>query len=100
MSVEVLPIDFVVSDPDLRGGRPVIAGTSLRISDLAVYHTLEGLSPDQLAVQFDLDLAQVHAGLSYYYIHKSEIDAEIRENAREASGWKNKLLAEGRGILL
>ncbi len=48
MPAQVLPIESVVSDPDIRGGRPVIAGTTLRVSDLAAYHTLAGLTPDQL----------------------------------------------------
>ena len=96
MPAHVLPIASVVSDPEIRGGQPLIAGTTLRVSDLAAYHTLAGLTPDQLAAQFDLDLAQVHGGLSYYYRHKLEIDAEIRANADQADLWRRKLEEQGR----
>ena len=64
MSAQVLPIESVGRDPEIRGGRPVIAGPTLRVSDLAAYHTLAGLTPDQLAAQFDLDLAEVHGALA------------------------------------
>jgi uncharacterized protein (DUF433 family) len=93
---QVLPIEAVVSDPDIRGGRPLVAGTTLRVSDLAAYHTLAGLSPDQLSAQFDLDLADVHAALSYYFRHKADIDAEIQENVEQADLWRQRLVAQGR----
>jgi uncharacterized protein (DUF433 family) len=86
-----------VSDPEIRGGQAVLAGTTLRVSDLAAYHTLAGLTPDQLSVQFDLDLSQVHAALSHYYGQKAAIDAEIRVNSDQAELWRQRLIAEGRG---
>ena len=96
MPAQVLPIESVVSDPEVRGGRPVVAGTTLRISDLASYHTLAGLTPEELAVQFNLDLARVHAALAYYYQHKAAIDAEIRTNASEAELLRRRLTDQGR----
>lgn len=96
MAVQVLPIEVVVSDPAIRDGQPVIAGTGIRISDLAAYHTLAGLTADQLAAQFKLDLSQVHAALSHYYRFKKEIDAEIRDNADQAELWKERLQSQGR----
>lgn len=100
MAARVLPIESVVSDPTVRGGQPVIAGTTLRVSDLAAYHTLAGLAAEQLSVQFELDLARVHAALSYYYQHKGEIDAEIRANAEEADVLRQRLAAQGRSASL
>ncbi len=91
----VLNIDVIVSDEGVRGGRPTIAGTTLRVSDVAAYHTYGGLSPEEIAVQFRLALAQVYAALAYYYMHKAEIDAEMHGNADEAEGWRQKLLEQG-----
>ncbi|HVT57038.1 MAG TPA: DUF433 domain-containing protein [Thermoanaerobaculia bacterium] len=96
MSAQVLPIEIVVSDPEIRSGQPVIAGTTIRVSDLAAYHTLAGMTADQLAAQFDLDLAQVHAALSYYYRHKVALDAEIRANSDQAELWRKRLVEQGR----
>jgi uncharacterized protein (DUF433 family) len=97
---QVLAIESVVSDPDIRGGKPIVAGTTLRVSDLAAYHVFAGLTPDQLSVQFDLDLSRVHAALAYYFQHKAEIDAEIRENADQADLWQQRLVAQGRALSL
>jgi len=91
---------YQVSDQKLVGRivqiRCRTCGTTLRVSDLAAYHTLAGLSPEQLSVQFDLDLGRVHAALSYYYQNKSAIDAEIRANAEQAEVWRQRLEAQGR----
>ncbi|HEY0783942.1 MAG TPA: DUF433 domain-containing protein [Thermoanaerobaculia bacterium] len=96
MPAQVLPIESVVTDPNIRGGSPVVAGTTLRVSDLAAYHIVGGMGAEQLAVQFELDLARVHAALAYYYDHKAEIDAEIRANGREADALRERLAAQGR----
>lgn len=98
MPVQVLPIEAVVRDPDVRDGRPIVAGTTLRVSDLAAYHVLAGLTPDQLSAQFDLDLWRVHAALSYYFRHKAEIDTEIREDADQAELWRKRLATQGRCV--
>lgn len=97
--VQVLPIEAVVSDVDIRGGRPFVAGTTLRVSDLAAYHTLAGLSPDQLSAQFELNLADVYAALSYYFRHKAEIDGEIQQNAEQADLWRQLLGAQGHSVI-
>lgn len=91
MALKILSIEAAIQDPEVRGGRPVVVGTTIRVSDIAAYHVYEGMSPEQLAVQFDLDLAQVHAVLSYYFSHRAEVDEEIRENMAEAERWKVEL---------
>ncbi len=88
----------VVRDPEVRGNQPVIAGTTLRVSDLAAYHTLAGLTPGQLSVQFDLDLTRVYAALAYYYEHKTAIDVEIRSNADQAEVLRQLLASQGRCV--
>jgi uncharacterized protein (DUF433 family) len=98
MAAQVLPIEYVISDPEVRGGQPILAGTSLRVSDLAAYHVLAGLTPEQLASQFELDLGRVHAALAYYYNHKAAVDAEIRSNSDQAEIWRQRLIAQGRAI--
>lgn len=38
MAVTVLSIDAMVSDPAIRGSRPIIAGTGVRVMDIVVSH--------------------------------------------------------------
>jgi uncharacterized protein (DUF433 family) len=88
--VTIHPIDTIISDPQVRGGQPIIDGTTLRVSDLAASHIYRGLSPEELAVNFALDLGKVYAALAYYYQHKAEIDQQMRADAALAE----RLLAE------
>jgi uncharacterized protein (DUF433 family) len=78
-------IDTIVSDPGVRGGQPIIAGTTIRVSDLVASHLYRGLTPEELAVSFDLNLAQVYAALAYYYQHKAEVDEQMRSDMDEAN---------------
>ncbi|MFP4322891.1 MAG: DUF433 domain-containing protein [Anaerolineales bacterium] len=76
----ILSIDTIVSDPKIRNGRPIIAGTTLRVQDVAAHHRFHGYTPQELAYQLQISLAQVHAALAYYYDHQAEIDAQIEAN--------------------
>lgn len=62
------------------GGKACISGTRIRVQDIYVWHELQGKSPDQIVSDFpQLNLAQVHAALAYYWDHKNEIDQEIKD---------------------
>lgn len=94
----ILNIEAIVSDPKIRGGRPVIVGTTLRVMDVAAYHVFGGLTPEDLAVQFQLSLGEIHAALAYYYMHKAEMDTQFRADAEEADQLLQRLAAQGRLI--
>src|SRR5688500_249235 len=91
-------IEIIVSDPNVKGGQPMIAGRNLRVIDLVASHIYRGLSPEELAVNFALDLGQVYAALAYYYQHKAEIDERMREEARKAETWLKTFEAQGKLI--
>lgn len=85
MTLNILHINEIVSDPQVRGGRPVIAGTGIRVSDIVAYHQYgDKLTPEQIADALRLSLGQVHAALAYYYLHQEEIDTQMRQDAEEA----------------
>ncbi len=88
---QILAIETIVSDPAVRSGRPVIAGTQVMVSDIAIYHDVWMQTPDEIAAQLDLTLGQVHAALAYYFDHKAEIDAEIAESERIADELREEL---------
>lgn len=88
--VTVLSIDTIVSNPKIRSGRPIIAGTTLMVQDVAAHHIYRKYTPEELAEQLQISLAQVFAALAYYYDHKDEIDAQIEENDRLISDAKEK----------
>ena len=68
--------------PEIRGGRPCIAGTGVSVRRIAVWHNM-GLIPEEIVRKFGhLSLAQVHAALAYYYANKTEIDADLEAEER------------------
>lgn len=82
-----------------RDGQPraFIVGTRVRVQDIYVMSELEGKSPDEIVQALPhLSLAQVHAGLSYYFDHRESILGELRDDGELAE----RLRADsGRGPL-
>lgn len=54
-------IKYIVTDPEIYGGRPIIAG-------------------HRIAVEFPLTLAQIHAALAYYYDNREALDHQLAED--------------------
>ena len=71
------------------GPSAVIRGTRFNVCHIIGY-LLMGETPETLAQEFPLTVAQIHDAQRYYAYHKDEIDEERRENT-EAAG-KKKLL--------
>ena len=68
----------ITHDEGLAGGKPVIVGTRIKVSQIAIETERLGWTPDQIVEAHPhLTLAQVHDALSYYYDHQADIDTEI-----------------------
>jgi uncharacterized protein (DUF433 family) len=79
---------YIVKTPGVCGGAPHIAGRRIRVYHVYVWYDIQGRTPDEIASEYDLTLAQVHAALAYAYDHLDEIYAEMRE--------EEQLIAEAR----
>lgn len=96
----ILSINLITSNPKVRGGRPCIAGTGLRVTDVVIASTIHLHTPDQIAASYEITLAQVYAAMAYYYEHKAELDEDIRQQLATARALKEKHLTDGgRSIL-
>ena len=84
-------IELIYRDPKVRGGRPCIVGTGLRVIDVVGAHVYGNRTPAQIAAGYQIALAQVHAALAYYHLHKDVIDADIRAHIKTGE----QLEAEG-----
>lgn len=71
---------FEVRDGDLR-----IAGRNLKARMVIGMLVRAGANIEEVAEQYDLSLAEVHAVLAYYYDHQGEIDRYFAEEDRFAS---------------
>lgn len=72
----------VDATPGICSGRPRVAGTRIRVANIAIW-TEEGMSPDEIVASYpQLTLADVHAALAYYHDHRADVDTQIREDER------------------
>ena len=79
---ELQSINLIYRNPKVRNGMPCIVGTGLRVLDVVMAMLFGHRTVDELAEDYDLPLAKVHAALAYYYCNKDEIDRDIREDIR------------------
>lgn len=63
----MLSINLITANPDIRNGCPCIAGTGLRITDIAIATIFHNMLPGEIAAQYTISRAGVHAALAYYW---------------------------------
>ena len=69
----------IIRTPDICGGKPRVAGHRITVQNIAIWHDRLGWSADEIASEYDLELADIYAALAYYFAHREEIDQSIRE---------------------
>ena len=79
MSAEILEKHIEIT-PGVVGGKPHIAGRRITVQNIAIWHEKMGKSADEICAEYDLNLAEVYAALSYYFDHRDEIDQSIEES--------------------
>ena len=80
----------IVKTPGVRGGKARIEGSRICVLDV-VYAHKAGRTPEQIhAENPDLNLAQIHAALSYYYANTEEIEAEIQRDREWEEGFEQR----------
>jgi uncharacterized protein (DUF433 family) len=64
----------------------VVRGTGIRVQTLVVATQVWGLTPLQVAAEYDVPVAEVQEALAFYAAHRHEIDAALAaEDALEAA---------------
>ena len=66
--------------PGISGGKPRIAGHRITVQDIVIWHERMGLSPDEIATEYNLTLGDIFAALAYYHDHREEIEDAIRRD--------------------
>lgn len=69
----------IVKTPGVCGGKPRIDGHRITVQNIAVWHDRLGWSADEIASEYDLDLADIYAALAYYFAHQDEINQSIEQ---------------------
>lgn len=75
MSVEL--DSLLTRSPEIRHGRPCIAGTGISVHRIAIMYKM-GYSPDEILAKYKhLSPSGVYAALAYYHANQSEVEAEL-----------------------
>jgi uncharacterized protein (DUF433 family) len=70
---------YIVIKKDICDGSPVIAGTRIRVIDIAIEYEILGRSPDEIiSMHPHVSLYHIHDALSYYYENREEFDNKIK----------------------
>ena len=77
----------IVSTEGVLGGQPRIDGRRIGVVQLVEWIQEEGMDPETVATEFDLDLADVYRALAYYYDNVEEMQQirQRRERRRRES---------------
>ena len=81
---------YIISNPGIAGGRPVIEGTRITVNSTAGYYQL-GMSIDEILDSLrHLTPSQVHSALAYYFDHQDDINLDLGEQAN-IEYWKSQV---------
>lgn len=69
----------IVSTEGVMGGQPRIEGRRISVLQIVEWVHEEGMDPETVATEFDLDMADIYRALAYYY-----------ENIDEMDGWRDR----------
>lgn len=96
---EIHSINLIVTNAQIRRGRPHIVGTTVTVSDIAIARVYHHQDADGIASWYALSLPEVYAALSYYYDHKVEIDEQIRDQIQRAEALESKRVGSEGSLL-
>lgn len=70
----------ITKQPGVRGGKACIDDTRIAVVDVVAL-LKRGLGDQQIVEHYpSLNLAQVHAAISYYYENRDELEADLAED--------------------
>jgi len=89
---------YITRTKGVCGGKPIVAGTRIKVSQIAMEYERMGWTPDEVTQAHPhLTLAQVHDALSFYYDHVAAINVEMRAGERTAEDIRKRHPRQRRG---
>ena len=98
MATERVDIGTLIAcTPDIRGGRPRIAGTGVTVQRVVGWYKL-GLTPENIVAELGhLTLAQVYGALAYYHANREEIESALETDEADADRPAQQWVQSDRG---
>jgi uncharacterized protein (DUF433 family) len=81
---------YVETTPNVRGGKPRVAGRRITVADVAISYLRMNQPLDSIAQAYELSLASVHGAIACYYDHQADIDRSIAESEEFADALQRK----------
>lgn len=75
-------------NPNIKGGKPCIAGRRISVQNIVIWHERMGKSADEIATEHDLTLTEIYVALAFYYANRKAIDQAIRDDENFAEKMK------------
>ena len=75
---------LIVRVPNVQGSEPVIRDTQIPVRSIVLARNEDGLEPNEIAAEFQVDVIAVGSAPAYYEAHKVEIDRIIDRHERAA----------------
>lgn len=69
----------IVRTDDVMDGQPRIEGRRISVVQIAEWILDQGMSPEEVSAEFDLDLADIFRALAFYYDNVDEMQEVKRE---------------------
>lgn len=96
MTVAIDIGSLISRDPQIRGGRPCVAGTGVTVQRIATWYKL-GLAPEEIVDRIGhLTLAQVHAAIAHYHANRDEIEESMAAGDVSAAALDSESSLRGR----
>jgi len=80
----------IVSTPDTCFGKPRIEGHRITVADVATMYLRMGMSLEEIAGKYQLELAAVYAAMAFYFDHREEIGKRIAKDAAFVAALQRK----------
>ncbi|MFN0037608.1 MAG: DUF433 domain-containing protein, partial [Saprospiraceae bacterium] len=68
----------IEATPGTVGGQPRIAGTRFTVKQIVVWHEYMGMGADEIATEYEIQLSDIYAALSYFFDHREDILRSIQ----------------------
>jgi uncharacterized protein (DUF433 family) len=93
MTATIIEIGTLIArSPEIRGGRPTIAGTGVTVRRIVSWYKL-GLTPEEILNRMGhphLDLAKIYAALTYYHANREEIEADFTQEEADVKQFEQE----------
>jgi uncharacterized protein (DUF433 family) len=74
---------YIERKPGVCGGKPVIVGTRIKVTQVAIGYERLGMTPAEIVADYPhLSTVQIADALAYYEDHREEVEAEFTEEER------------------